>query len=352
MTDFRKMATIRAIDDIRPIENADAIEVAVIGGWKVVIKKGEYSVGQPVIYCEVDSWIPTEIAPFLTKAGHEPKEYNGVKGERLRTVKLRGQISQGLVLPISIITNDSPENGFGFHVPVVIAEGEDVSEALGVQKWEPPQEFFAANTKGNFPSFIRKTDQERIQNIGREIEKRKLSGTKYEVTEKLDGSSMTVFIKNGVVGVCSRNLELKEDDNNTFWATAKSCGLPENLKKFTEKLGFDIAVQGELIGPGIQGNKYQLDKHEFHVYDVFNIDTQEYLLPEDSFGIALSLSLDYVPTIYLNQENNKSTEELLLLAEGKSALNNKTEREGLVFKDMNSDFSFKVISNKWLLKNE
>jgi RNA ligase (TIGR02306 family) len=95
----RKMASIRVIDSIKPIEGADAIECAMIGGWSVVIKKGEFKVGQLAVYCEIDSWIPTELAPFLSK-GKEPREFEGIKGERLKTVKLRGQLSQGLLLPL------------------------------------------------------------------------------------------------------------------------------------------------------------------------------------------------------------------------------------------------------------
>jgi RNA ligase (TIGR02306 family) len=96
---MRKLATIRRIADIQPIEGADAIEVATVDGWKVVIKKNEFKVGDLAVYLEIDSWIPHELAPFLSK-GQEPREYNGVKGERLRTIKLRGTTSQGLLLKI------------------------------------------------------------------------------------------------------------------------------------------------------------------------------------------------------------------------------------------------------------
>ena len=99
---MRKLATIRKIDEIRPIPNADAIECAVVGGWTVVIKKGDFNPGELVIFAEIDSWVPTTIAPFLSK-GNEPHEYNGIKGERLRTVRLRNTLSQGLLLPLSIL---------------------------------------------------------------------------------------------------------------------------------------------------------------------------------------------------------------------------------------------------------
>ena len=157
---MRKMATIRKIDAIGPIEGADAIEVATVGGWKVVIKKGEFSVGDLAVYCEIDSWIPTEIAPFLSK-GKEPREFEGVKGERLRTVKLRGQLSQGLLLPYNILPFDSQG---------VMVEGNDVSELMNIQKWEmavPAQ--LAGQVRGNYPSVIPKTDQERSKTLSKKL---------------------------------------------------------------------------------------------------------------------------------------------------------------------------------------
>ena len=105
----RKLATIRKIDDIGPIEGADAIEVATVGGWKVVIKKDEYQVGDLAIYCEIDSWIPTDLAPFLSK-GKEPRTYNGIKGEKLKTAKLRGVCSQGLLLKLDSVFALSTED--------------------------------------------------------------------------------------------------------------------------------------------------------------------------------------------------------------------------------------------------
>lgn len=100
---FRKMATVQQIVSISPIEGADAIEVARVLNWDIVVKKGEFAVGDFAVYFEIDSWIPTALAPFLTKPGHFPKSYNGVEGEKLRTIRLRGALSQGLLLPLSAI---------------------------------------------------------------------------------------------------------------------------------------------------------------------------------------------------------------------------------------------------------
>lgn len=330
----RKLATIRRIDDIKPIEGADAIECAILGGWTVVIKKGEYSIGQLAIYIEIDSWVPTELAPFLSK-GKEPREYNGIKGERLRTVKLRGQVSQGLLLPTA---GQTPLTG----------EGDNLTEFLGIQKWEPPAEFRSADAKGLFPAFIPKTDQERVQNLKKEIEVIFTEQQKFEITEKLDGSSITAYYKDGEVGVCSRNLELKVSQDNTFWKAANDSGLVKALIA----LGRNLAVQGELIGPGIQQNRYKLNKHEIYCFDIFDIDKQQYLNVVDREFITLCLNIKNVPVINYRTLSSPDVMQLLLEAEGKSKLEPTTEREGLVYKNMETDFSFKAISNKWLLKNE
>ena len=333
----RKMATIRQINEINPINGADAIEVATIDGWKVVIKKGEFKVNDYIVYCEIDSWIPNELAPFLSK-GKEPREYNGVKGERLRTVKLRGQVSQGLVLDRFTALDKIGQ----------IYVGQDVSELLNIQKYEPPiPACLAGVIKGNFPSFIPKTDQERIQNLKKEFESYK--DYKWEVTEKLDGSSCTMYLNDGVFGVCSRNLDLKYDEGNTFWKMAIAYDVEEKLKDF----GKNIAIQGEVIGEGIQGNPYKIKGQKFFVYDIYDINEGEYLDAQTREETVAILDLKHVPVFgMLNKiPVDFSIDTLLELAENKSELNPNTEREGLVFKCYNdTSISFKVISNKFLFK--
>ena len=329
---MRKMATVRVIDSILPIPDADSIECAVIGGWKVVTKKGEYKPGDLAVYCEIDSWIPHELAPFLSKG--EPKEYNGVKGERLRTVRLRKQLSQGLLLPYSIVGR-------------IAAEGEDVSELLNIQKWEAPvSPQLAGQVKGTFPSQIPKTDQERVQNLKRELEN--YDSVLFEVTEKMEGSSMTCYLIDGEFGVCSRNMDLKRDENNTFWKVA----IEEDIEQKLRAYGADnIAIQGELIGPGIQGNIYKLISHHFKVFDVYDIQEGYYLLPEDRKTFVDAIGLKHVPVLGTHLLVNPDIDSILLTAEGASVLNPNQEREGVVYKSMNSQFSFKAISNKYLLKN-
>jgi len=336
---MRKMATIRKIDALRPIVGADAIECAIVGGWTCVVKKGEYTAGDLAVYCEIDSFIPSTIAPFLTKSGHYAKTFEGVEGERLRTVKLRGQLSQGLLL--------SPESVKLF--PNDMAIGDDVSEFLGITKYEAPiPAALAGEVKGMFPSVIPKTDQERIQNLSVELEVWKTENLSWEVTEKLDGSSMTVYRIDDYVGVCSRNLDLKRNEDNSLWRAALKHDLEEKLKI----AGGNLAVQGELIGNGIQGNKYKMRDQDFYVYDIYDIDAGRYYTPAERKAFVEVFGLNHCPVLHRNTELIESVESLLQLAEGKSVMGdiNGPEREGLVFKCNEKQVSFKAISNKFLLK--
>ena len=336
---MRKLATIRKIDALRPIPEADAIECAVIGGWTVVVKRGEFSEGDLAVYCEIDSWIPHALAPFLSK-GKEPRVYDGIAGERLRTMKLRGQLSQGLLLNLDAVIPQT--NSF--------VEGDDVSELLGIVKYEAPVPAqLAGEVKGMFPGWIQKTDQERVQNLKQELEHWKSERHLWEITEKLDGSSMTVYLRDGEFGVCSRNLELKPNPDNSLWKVAVRNDLEGKLRA----LGRNVALQGELIGEGIQGNPYKIRAQEFYLFDVYDIDRACYFTPDERKSLALEHNINHVP-VFGTYETNESTtiESLLQYAEGGSVMGDITgpTREGLVFKSQTMQCSFKAISNKFLLK--
>lgn len=342
---MRKMATIRRIDALRPIDGADAIECAVVGGWTVVVKKGEYLVGDLAVYCEIDSWIPIELAPFLQK-GDRGYEYNGVQGNRLRSIKLRGQLSQGLLLQM--------ENRYdgGWLMPVTrrcyVQEGEDVTTELGIQKWEAPiPAQLAGEVRGVFPGFIPKTDQERIQNLTAEVAQWTARGLNFEVTEKLDGSSMTVYNFEDDQGVCSRNLNLKPSETNSLWTVTRRERLLEKIA------GLDLALQGELIGEGIQGNPYKIKGQDFFVFDIYDIRKGAYLNPEQRRQFCHTNNIKHVPVLVGDKDlGTGSVADILEWAEEKSRLNDKTEREGIVFKcQQEPHISFKAISNKFLLKS-
>lgn len=342
---MRKMATVRKIDALRAIEGADAIECAIVGGWTVVVKKGEYSAGDLAVYCEIDSFIPSTIAPFLTKAGQYPKTFEGVEGERLRTMKLRGQLSQGLLLPLTVMS----DNGHTIYQ----VEGIDVSECLGIAKYEAPvPAALAGEVRGMFPSFIPKTDQERVQNLSAELAEWLKDGSHWEVTEKLEGSSMTVYVHDGEVGVCSRNLDLKRNPDNSLWRAAIRHKLEEKLAGYG-----NIAIQGELVGNGIQGNIYQMRDQDFYVYDVYNIDAGRYFTPAERKTFVQALDLLHCPVLAYSAQLTDTLgltdmEQVLKFAEGKSVMGMiGCEREGIVFKCHERSVSFKAISNRYLLKH-
>lgn len=350
---MRKMASIRSIDNIEPITGADSIEVATVGGWKVVVKKGEFKTNDLVVYLEIDSWVPTSLAPFLSK-GKEPKVFNGTEGERLRTVKLRGQISQGLLLPIDCTTISDGEGNV-----ISVSEGDDVTEFLGIQKWERPLPTqLQGQAKGNFPSFIRKTDQERCQNLQKNIFV-DWKDLEWEISLKLDGSSLTGYYNNGETGICSRNLELMDNDENSgnsFIQTFNSSGLKDAIKS----IGRNVAVQGEMMGEKIQGNRENLTGTILFIFDVFDIDNQQYMTPQDRLEfINLLFKNGYTGDIapILNSKTTlhnigiSNITDLLSFADGESI--NNPVREGVVFKCVtNGDISFKAISNKFLLKGD
>jgi RNA ligase (TIGR02306 family) len=352
---MRKLACIRKIDELNPIEGADKIEVATVGGWKVVAQKGLYNVGDLAVYFEIDSWIPSKVAPFLTKAGHYPKVFEGVEGERLKTIKLRGQISQGLMIPLSELCKLVP----GFEDITTELDDMDVTELLGIKKWEKPMSAQLAGTaKGNFPSRIPKTDQERCQNLKKEITQANEAGTKFEITEKLEGSSMTCYLMDngeGVqeFGVCSRNLNLKETEGNSFWATARAEGIEEKMRSVHTTQNF--AIQGELVGPGVQDNIYGLSKLEFYVFDIYNITGGCYLKPEERRKMVETMGLKHVPVIAATADlydtlGITDIPQLLDFADGKSVIGFTGHlREGVVFKEVDGGFTFKAISNKYLL---
>jgi RNA ligase (TIGR02306 family) len=331
---MRNMASIQVIKNIENIENSDTLAVATINGWKVVVKRNEYKINDLVIYCEIDSWIPHELAPFLSKDRKVPREYNGIAGERLKTVKLRGQISQGLILSISILNN------------INLEVETDVSEILNIQKWEAPVDLkMRGESKGNFPSQIPKTDETRIQNFK---DYSKLLNQKYYVHEKLEGSSITIYKIDGEFGVCSRNLNLKKNDENKYWYAVKKLNLIEKLKDYD-----NIALQGELLGPGIQANIYRLSDYEIYFFNVYNVQTDEYFSELASFEFFNLLNLKKVPLIAEDFELPENIDTLIQLSDGESRLNSKTQREGLIYRNNeNERISFKAISNNYLLKQK
>ncbi|MCH8618213.1 RNA ligase family protein [Undibacterium sp. TS12] len=228
----------------------------------------------------------------------------------------------------------------------------DLAQLLGIEKWEAPiPASLSGEIEAAFPSFIRKTDQERIQNMPELLTSN--VNEEFEVTVKLDGSSMTIFHNDGVCGICTRNWWIKETASNSLWRVAAKNKLLTTLEAY----GRNLALQGEIIGEGIQGNPEKLRGQEFYLFDVYDIEQGQYLGQQARAQViedlrTLGAELSGVPclgtmTLALFEQD---VAKILDFAEGPS-LNPITSREGLVFKRLDGGVSFKVISNSYLLKH-
>ena len=352
---MRKLATIRKITDILPIEGADLIVRVKVDDWYCVALKTEFEAGDLCVYFEIDSFIP--IIPQVEHLrARAYKKMGDKEGIRIKTIKLKGQISQGLALPLSVLGER--------HEIFTIGDGcigADVTEQLGVEKYEPPVPAeLGGQVKGNFPGFIKKTDQERCQNIGYKIFNDN-KDTKYEVTMKLDGTSFTGFQNNGEDGVCGRNWQLQMDEWNANNALVRMY-VDSKMQFALQAYGKNIAVQGEFMGPKIQANREGLTAYTLYVFDVYYIDSQQQLGPDDRRVVMQTLydlgmdknMVKHVPihayNVSLADLGITDVAGLLKAAEGPSI--NHAIREGEVYKSMDGQFSFKAISNAFLLKEK
>jgi len=350
---MRKLASIQLINSVEAIPNAEAIEKIRVLGWWVVVKKNEFQPGEPVVYCEIDSLLPERAEfEFLRPSSFKPAQTDAAgalvlrAGFRIKTIKLRGQISQGICFPLSILPSDAPRD-----------IGADVSEWLEVIKWEPPAPIgMGGRVKGGFPGFLPKTDETRIQVLEPLLERYR--GCEFSVTEKLDGTSMTAFVRQGEFGLCSRNLWLDEtDESNVLVRVARSLNLESKLRAARERLGHDLALQAEVIGPGIQKNRYALPAVTLRVFNLLNVDTYRLLDREAMLQELKTLELEPVPhlgTLTLQH----TIDELIAYADGTSVLRPQVPREGIVLRPfvetyddiLGGRLSFKVINPKFLLK--
>lgn len=359
----RRLATVQKIRDLRPIPGADAIEVATVLGWNVVVKKGEFNVGDYCVYCEIDSVLDTSIPEFAF--------LEKVKG-RIKTIRLRGQISQGIVFPLSILPSIAPESAFGLWADNIAGmeniEDADVTGILGVKKYEPFQNepkhnpgMRGARTVTR-PHFVPKTDEPRIQSVPDFLERH--AGTTMYATEKIDGSSMSVYFRRnpdimelGEFGVCSRNLDIKDPGvpGNNYWDMFHKLDLGQKLQNQNR---FDyIVIQGELCGPSIQGNKLKFTEHKFFVFNIFFPTELRYANKDEFLDIVKFFELTPVPVVLENFPLTQTIPELIELATRKSVYNDQVWAEGLVFRPeteirdpKHGRFSFKAINPEFLLK--
>lgn len=329
----RKLVSVKKIDNILPIENADRIELAQFGGWKVIIPKGVYKIGQNVIYFEIDSFIPYQdiLNEYLTPLKEKcNKSFNGKEGILIKTLKMRGQFSQGFVIP-NFLNADL---------------GSDLTETFNVLKYEIPISSNNLEAKATFPSFIQKTDCIRIQNLTEEDYER-IKDKTFEITLKNDGTSFTNYYYNGEIGVCSRNLELKTEVFNLY--TEQTLNVLNEYKQ-------NIAIQGEIIGPKIQNNPHKIVKNQLKIFNIWDIDNQKYFTNEERYKILKKLDLfdKHIEIVDSEYQMKKPSEYSNNLEEFVDKLlkevNEKCGKnlEGFVLKSTDGIEIIKVISNEYL----
>ena len=339
---MRKLASIQNIKYVKPIPDADSIETVGVLGWEVVTKKGEFQPNDSCVFFEIDSLLP-EVPEFefLRKSCWN----DNLKKYRLKSIKLKRQLSQGLALPTSV-----------FPILAGLTAGADVTDLLNIEKYEPP---IPAQIVGDAKSFswpISKTDETRVQLDDEYGFIERLTGQPYYITLKLDGTSSTFLIdpKDETYHVCGRNYSYKESDTHNFWVLSRKYKIEEGLRWFWNN-GVKIAVQGEVVGPGIQKNPLGLYSHDLFIFNVIDIPTNRKLCLEDAKGVVERLGLKFVPIVDKGSSFSYTKTDLLEMARGKyidhySSAKPSQDREGIVIRSECGEISFKAINNDFLLK--
>lgn len=350
----RKLASVQRVLNIAPIAQADAIELVQIQGWQCVTKKGEFRAGDHGVFLEIDA-VPPDTKPFrflwtpkqptgeqdnLTPAAAEPVARPDKF--RIRTMRLRGALSQGLFLPLG-------ELG----LPGDLPDGEDVTEQLGVTKYEPPAPAGMGDWRGPFPAFVPKTDEMRVQSAPTVLDE--MRGLPYVITLKYDGTSATFCLdpRDDSFHACGRNQSIA-DGPNLYWRMARKYDIPAALRRRP-----NLAVQGEIVGPGVQKNRLGLGEVCLFAFNVYDFERAAYLDHDDARAFLAQSNIPAVETLETGDAFAYTQNYLLALAEGKYP-GTSNEREGVVIRPrretysptLNGRLSFKAISNRFLLKEQ
>ena len=346
---MRKLASIQRIWKIEPIEGADKIELAHVLGWQCVVNKGQFQPMDVGVYFEIDSFLPVRPEfEFMRTSSYKKTDIMG-EGFKLRTMRFRGQISQGLLLPL----NSFPE------IPANIELGADVAELLGVRKWEIEERATTGGTViGSLPYDIPHTDETRVQENPELIQA--FAGLEYYISTKMDGSSHSIGVDENGFHVTGHNYEYKDDGSSSFYELVKARKYQEKVESFVKENGLStLTIQGELCAPGIQQNRLRLTKPEWYVFTVRENGKRVGL--KRMMEICEALGMEYVPIEEIGTDlpsKYPTVESLLDRADGEYPKGGK--KEGIVIRPtepvycplISASLSMKVVSNKYLLKNE
>lgn len=360
----RKLASIKTISELHPIPERDRIELAIVDGWQVIVQKGEYQIGSKTIFVEIDSILP------------EKPEFEFLRSKkfRIKTMKMRGTLSQGICFPLSLLPQDREYN-----------LEDDVTEILGIKKFEAdednivtesnkPQKFnhpifkflfkfkvirnllLPKKENKGFPDFITKTDETRIQNMPFVLQNKNI---KFVEREKVDGQSGTFFLRRMKktwawqkqcfdFGVCSRNMRLWNETSKSYWKVALKYNIKSVLKDLIGDNEF-VAIQGECIDTNVQGNKYKVSEADLYAFNLIYPSGKIPCLQGEE--ILKKYEIKWCPLVNAEYVLPDTVNELLDHVTGKSKLYD-TLREGSVFRCYEKNLSFKAVSPDFLIKND
>ena len=340
---MEKLAVVAKVLELAPIEGADRIERATVLGWHTVVKKGIHKVGDLVVMIFPDSYAPKR---------YVDETYVGDDKTRIRTVKMRGQYSAGLVLPLyeltqaALTSTDTPPEDW--------QEGMEVSVWLNVEKWVAPvSASLAGETKGDFPTnILRKTDEYNFRSEPQALEEAwtsdKFTNALFVATLKCDGSSGTFIYKNGEFRVCGRNKEFIEAEGNSFWKIAKKYKIEEMLKAAP----VEMAIQGEACGPGIQKNPLKLDELTFLVFQIRDVTNHKWFDWDQVKQICNTHGIPHVPEVsrFVMRNHVPSIEDLQEMANDATYDNGRAHAEGIVIRPVTPIRSVVLQQDWWSLK--
>ncbi len=399
----RELAYVVTVDAVTPIEGYDRVELAHVGGWTIVVGKGEFHAGDPAIYFEIDSKLP-EVEPFINM------EFLAKKHYKIKTQKMCRVLSQGLLMSAAnfgwqIIEDDNcaiVDNEGNYHrvddesrfltkqLGITYAVAEDnkrkasnnpnakINSALAkhpkiakkygkfIKNYKFAKWLFLLmcgdhhNKKSDWPAWVKKTDEERIQNVPWILNDKE----PWVATEKIDGSSTTFTMKRGKwphkdeFYVCSRNVVFDKPDKACFYDTnvytemAEKYDIYNKMKDLLYNHFADcewITIQGETYGPGIQKRDYHAPEHDFMAFNFITSKDGRWGTEKMVDLLQKHIGIPCVPVLNTNFILPDTVEELLAYATAESVCDHDL-REGIVFRSKDGSKSFKAVSNEYLLK--
>lgn len=341
----RKLASVQRVNKIEAIPDADLIESVGVLGWHCVASKGDFHVGDLCVYFEIDSFLPIRPEFEILRSNSYKNSPLLGEGFRIKTKTFRGTLSQGFICKIDILGKGD------------FKEGDDVTSHLGVREWEREESDTGDGTAiADLPAFLKQTVEYRIQSYPEALNV--LYQKPYYITNKFDGKSTTVARKDDEYRLFGHEVELKLE---TYKYKDVIESVMAKLKNY--KAIHNVAIEGELCGPGIQQNRVGLKKVEFFAFRIMDIDNRRWLPFKEFIKICTELEIKTVEVVEVGESFPYTTmNELIKKADGYYACTRR-RREGIVvcsqdmlpcdvFESRGERLSFKVISNKYLLKNE